>query len=52
MVTPFTTILVPMRNEEEFIAACLASLRAQDYPAARLEILVLDGESTLSLIHI
>lgn len=42
---PLTSILVPMRNEEAFITACLASLRAQDYPADRLEILVLDGES-------
>ena len=45
MSHPFTSILVPMRNEEEFIDACLASLRAQDYPAEQLEILVLDGES-------
>lgn len=45
MSHPFTSILVPMRNEEEFIESCLASLRAQDYPAEQLEILVLDGES-------
>lgn len=44
-VTPPVSILVPMRNEEEFIAACLASLRAQAY-AGHLEILVLNGEST------
>jgi glycosyltransferase involved in cell wall biosynthesis len=43
---PTVTILVPMRNEEAFIAACLASLRAQDYPADLLDILVLDGDST------
>jgi len=46
MTQPFVTILVPMRNEEDFIAACLESLRRQCYPADRLEILVLDGEST------
>ncbi len=46
MAQPFTTILVPMRNEEAFIEACLASLCAQDYPADNLEILVLDGAST------
>ena len=45
MTYPFVSIVVPMRNEEDFIEACLASLRAQDYPADRLEILVLDGES-------
>lgn len=46
MTQPLVTILVPMRNEEDFIAGCLASLREQDYPAACLEILVLDGAST------
>jgi len=46
MTQPFVTIIVPMRNEEEFIAACLESLRRQRYPADRLEILVLDGNST------
>ena len=44
MPEPSVSILVPMRNEEAFIATCLASLRAQDYPGA-LEILVLDGAS-------
>lgn len=43
---PTVTIIVPMRNEEAFIETCLATLRAQDYPADRLEILVMDGEST------
>jgi len=46
MTQPLVTILVPMRNEANCIAACLESLRRQDYPADRLEILVLDGEST------
>jgi glycosyltransferase involved in cell wall biosynthesis len=46
MTQPFVTILVPMRNEEEFIAACLESLQRQHYQADRMEILVLDGEST------
>lgn len=46
MSQPTVSILIPMRNEEDFIEACLDSLRAQDYPADRVEILVLDGEST------
>jgi chlorobactene glucosyltransferase len=37
-------MLIPARNEEANIAACLAGLAAQDYPA--LEILVLDDHST------
>ncbi|MHB9027114.1 MAG: glycosyltransferase family 2 protein [Armatimonadota bacterium] len=46
MSQPLVSILVPMRNEEDFIESCLASLRAQEYPVDRMEIVVLDGEST------
>jgi chlorobactene glucosyltransferase len=42
--TPFLSILVPARNEEQCIADCISSLIAQDY--AQLEILVLDDQST------
>jgi glycosyltransferase involved in cell wall biosynthesis len=37
---------MPCLNEERFIEACIASVRAQDYPADRIEILVADGGST------
>jgi glycosyltransferase involved in cell wall biosynthesis len=37
---------MPVRNEARFIAANLAQLLAQDYPADRLEIIVADGMST------
>jgi len=43
---PFISLLLPIRNEEVYIPACLNSLRAQDYPANRIEILVADGMST------
>jgi glycosyltransferase involved in cell wall biosynthesis len=43
---PFISLLLPIRNEENYIEACLKSLRAQDYPADRMEILVADGLST------
>jgi len=46
MTTPFVTIAMPCLNEERYIEACLASVRAQDYPADRMEILVTDGFST------
>lgn len=46
MFQPKVSIVIPMRNEQDFIVSCLASLRAQDCPADELEILVLDGEST------
>ena len=41
---PFVSILVPARNEEENIRACLTSLLKQDYPD--YEIIVIDDRST------
>ncbi|HEX79126.1 MAG TPA: glycosyltransferase, partial [Dehalococcoidia bacterium] len=41
---PFISVLVPTRNEEANIAACLESLQKQDYP--NFEILVLDDNSS------
>jgi len=46
MTQPTVSILIPMRNEQDFITECLTSLRGQDYPAECIEILVMDGEST------
>lgn len=40
------SVIVPVRNEAEFIEHTLAQLVAQDYDLERLEILVVDGEST------
>ncbi len=45
-VLPFVSFVVPVRNEERRLPACLASLAAQDYPRDRFEILVADGRST------
>jgi succinoglycan biosynthesis protein ExoA len=42
---PGVTVLIPMRNEEDYIGPCLESLLQCDYPADLLEILVLDGMS-------
>ena len=42
---PFVSVLVPCRNEERYIGGCLASIVGGAYPADRLEILVIDGES-------
>ncbi len=41
---PRVSVLVPARNEEANIAACVGSLLAQDYPD--FEVLVLDDHST------
>ena len=40
---PLVSILVPARNEERCVAACVRSLAAQDYP--NFELLVLDDHS-------
>jgi glycosyltransferase involved in cell wall biosynthesis len=42
---PFVSVIVPIRNERDTIARCLAALAAQDYPAERVELLVVDGAS-------
>jgi len=43
---PRVTIAMPAFNEEAYLEPCLASLGAQDYPAALIEILVAEGRST------
>lgn len=43
---PQVSLVVPTRNEQAHIDACLRSLRAQRYPMDRLEILVVDADST------
>jgi glycosyltransferase involved in cell wall biosynthesis len=42
---PFVSIIIPCRNEENFIGMCLESILANDYPRDRLEVLVVDGQS-------
>ncbi len=43
---PFVSILMPIRNERDFIARSLQAVLAQDYPPDRFEVLVADGQST------
>jgi len=42
---PLVSVIVPCRNEERYIARCLDSILAGDYPRDRLEVLVVDGRS-------
>jgi len=42
---PFVSIILPVRNEEQYIVNCLDSIAAQDYPHDLMEILVVDGLS-------
>lgn len=40
------SVIIPARNEETNIGACLQSILQQNYPAALLEIIVVDDHST------
>ncbi len=43
---PLVSLIVPCRNEERYIATCLSSVLSNGYPLDRLEVLVVDGQST------
>lgn len=43
---PLMSVIIPARNEEENIAACLASLSRQTYPVSSMEVIVVDDHST------
>lgn len=47
--TPFVSVIIPHLNQVEAAVRCLASVKAQDYPADRLEIILVDNGSTQSL---
>lgn len=46
MAFPLVSIIIPTLNSSATLARCLDSIRNQDYPADRLEILVCDGGSS------
>jgi cellulose synthase/poly-beta-1,6-N-acetylglucosamine synthase-like glycosyltransferase len=48
----FVSVIVPARNESKEIVRCLESLCQQDYPAASLEIIVVDDHSTDQTLQI
>jgi glycosyltransferase involved in cell wall biosynthesis len=43
---PRVSVVLPVRNEASFIGPCLQSVLDQDYPAERMEVLIVDGMST------
>lgn len=49
---PFISIIMPIRNEEAFIAQSLSAVLAQDYPHEQMEILIADGMSDDETRHI
>jgi cellulose synthase/poly-beta-1,6-N-acetylglucosamine synthase-like glycosyltransferase len=46
MEYPFVSIVVGIRNEEQYIAECIESLLEQDYPKDKYETIIVDGMST------
>ena len=44
-VAPFVTVIIPCRNERNFIGDALDSVLENDWPADRMEVLVVDGMS-------
>jgi glycosyltransferase involved in cell wall biosynthesis len=44
--TPFVTVIMPVRNEAEYIRRSLCAVLNQDYPRESLEVIVSDGLST------
>lgn len=42
---PFVSVILPVRNEGASFASTLEAVQSQDYPAERMEILVVDGMS-------
>jgi glycosyltransferase involved in cell wall biosynthesis len=42
---PFVSVIIPCRNEEDYIHILLNNILAQDYPENNFEVLVLDGLS-------
>jgi succinoglycan biosynthesis protein ExoA len=51
-VLPYVSVIMPVRNEAKLIAASLGAVLSQRYPAERMEILVVDGESTDGTVQI
>jgi len=43
---PMVSVVVPVKNEQDNIFACLENLTSQTYPGDRTEILLVDGMST------
>ncbi len=43
---PLITVIMPIRNEADFIARSLGAVLAQEYPRDRMEVVIADGMST------
>jgi succinoglycan biosynthesis protein ExoA len=43
---PTVSVILPLRNERSSVETCLAAVLGQDYPADRIDVVVVDGGST------
>ena len=45
-VLPSISFVIPTFNSERVLGKCLESIRAQDYPSDKIEIIIVDAGST------
>ena len=53
MQLPFISVILPVRNEERYITACVDSIFSQDYPHEKMEVIFVDGcsdDRTVSML--
>jgi GT2 family glycosyltransferase len=43
---PLVSIVIPMHNEKNYIEQCISTFTKQNYPLEKMEIIVVDGQST------
>ncbi len=46
------SIIIPARNEEDNVGKCIDAILAQDYPASRYEVIVIDDHSTDNTVEV
>ena len=49
---PLISVIIPTFNEEKLLARCLKSITSQKYPRNKIEILIIDDESTDNTVAI
>lgn len=50
--TPFVTVVIPCRNEENWIGKCIESFIKNDYPKDHIELFIVDGLSNDKTVEI
>jgi len=51
-MTHFVSIIIPVKNEEQFIDMCLNAIKHIDYPQERYEVIVVDNGSSDNTVNI